>query len=72
MLFQDFVVSQNRPKSTHIIRLIQNHETHSFKSKFDSWPSGSATAVTEEGRGKVAGMSRSQVVQAFVDMYMEM
>lgn len=66
------MASQNRPKSTHIIRLIQSHETHSFKSKFDSWPSGSATTVAEEGRGKVAGMSRSQVVQGFIDIYTEM
>ena len=52
--FQEFVVSQNRPKSTSITRLIQGYEMHSFKSNFDSWPSGSAP-VAEEGRGKVAG-----------------
>ncbi|KAL8467528.1 hypothetical protein ACS0TY_030958 [Phlomoides rotata] len=57
---EDFVASQNRPKSTHIIRLIQSHETHSFKSKFDSWPSGSATTVAEEGRGKVAAFLKQQ------------
>lgn len=56
MIFQDFVASQNRPKSTHITRLIQGYETHSFKANFDSWPSGSAPSVAEEGRGKVAGM----------------
>jgi hypothetical protein len=53
---QDFVASQKRPKATRITRVIQGYETHSFKSNFDSWPSGSAsTAGAEEGRGKVAG-----------------
>ena len=52
---QEFVSSQNRPKSTRITRLIQGYESHAFKSNFDSWPSGSAAAGAEEGRGKVAG-----------------
>lgn len=52
---QEFLTGQNRPKSTRITRLIQGHETRSFKSNFDSWPSGSATPGNEEGRGKVAG-----------------
>ncbi|KAL0404906.1 UNVERIFIED_CONTAM: Villin-2 [Sesamum radiatum] len=56
---EDFVASQNRPKSTHITRLIQGYETHSFKSNFDSWPSGSAP-VAEEGRGKVAALLKQQ------------
>ena len=55
---QEFVASQNRPKSTRITRVIQGYETHSFKSNFDSWPSGSATTGAEEGRGKVAGEHR--------------
>ncbi|KAL2535054.1 Villin-2 [Abeliophyllum distichum] len=59
---EDFVASQNRPKSTHIIRLIQGYETHSFKSNFDSWPSGSAPSVAEEGRGKVAALLKQQGV----------
>ncbi|KAK4481700.1 hypothetical protein RD792_012608 [Penstemon davidsonii] len=57
---EDFVGSQNRPKSTHITRLIQGYETHSFKSKFDSWQSGSAPSVPEEGRGKVAALLKQQ------------
>jgi len=56
VIVQDFVASQKRPKATRITRVIQGYETHSFKSNFDSWPSGSAnTAGAEEGRGKVAG-----------------
>lgn len=56
-IVQDFVASQKRPKSTRVTRVIQGYETHSFKSNFDSWPSGSSatTAGAEEGRGKVAG-----------------
>ncbi|KAL7097893.1 hypothetical protein ACP275_10G172100 [Erythranthe tilingii] len=57
---EDFVTSQNRPKSTHITRLIQGYETHSFKANFDSWPSGSAPSVAEEGRGKVAALLKQQ------------
>jgi len=52
---QEFVASQNRPKSTRITRIIQGYETHAFKSNFDSWPSGSTSTNAEEGRGKVAG-----------------
>ncbi|KAL1555335.1 Villin-3, variant 2 [Salvia divinorum] len=57
---EDFVASQNRPKSTHLTRLIQGYETHSFKSNFDSWPSGSSAPVAEEGRGKVAALLKQQ------------
>ncbi|CAI9787539.1 unnamed protein product [Fraxinus pennsylvanica] len=57
---EDFLASQNRPKSTHIVRLIQGYETHSFKSNFDSWPSGSAPSVAEEGRGKVTAFLKQQ------------
>ncbi|XP_011078908.1 villin-3-like [Sesamum indicum] len=59
---EDFLASQNRPKSTHITRLIQGYETHSFKSNFDSWPLGSAPSVVEEGRGKVAALLKQQGV----------
>uniref|UniRef100_A0A3Q7JFB7 HP domain-containing protein n=1 Tax=Solanum lycopersicum TaxID=4081 RepID=A0A3Q7JFB7_SOLLC len=56
---EEFLSSQNRPKSTHVTRLIQGYETYSFKSNFDSWPSGSAPAA-EEGRGKVAALLKQQ------------
>ncbi|XP_018857284.2 villin-2-like isoform X2 [Juglans regia] len=59
---EEFVAGQNRPKSTQITRLIQGYETHSFKSNFDSWPSGSATPANEEGRGKVAALLKQQGV----------
>ncbi|KAL3533767.1 hypothetical protein ACH5RR_007288 [Cinchona calisaya] len=58
---EEFIASQNRPKSTQVTRLIQGYETHSFKSNFDSWPSGSAP-VAEEGRGKVAALLKQQGV----------
>ncbi|XP_073221965.1 villin-3-like isoform X2 [Cicer arietinum] len=59
---EDFVASQKRPKSTRVTRVIQGYETHSFKSNFDSWPSGSSatTAGAEEGRGKVAALLKQQ------------
>ncbi|XP_062168173.1 villin-3 isoform X2 [Alnus glutinosa] len=59
---EEFVASQNRPKSTRITRVIQGYETHSFKSNFDSWPLGSATPGNEEGRGKVAALLKQQGV----------
>lgn len=52
---QEFISSQNRPKSIRITRVIQGYETYAFKSNFDSWPSGSTAPGAEEGRGKVAG-----------------
>ncbi|OIT28462.1 PREDICTED: villin-2-like [Nicotiana attenuata] len=58
---EEYLTSQNRPKSTHVTRLIQGYETHSFKSNFDSWPSGSVPAA-EEGRGKVAALLKQQGV----------
>ncbi|XVF75780.1 hypothetical protein PTKIN_Ptkin13bG0214500 [Pterospermum kingtungense] len=59
---EDFVASQNRPKSTRITRVIQGYETNSFKSNFDSWPAGSAASGAEEGRGKVAALLKQQGV----------
>ncbi|KAJ0043511.1 hypothetical protein Pint_17881 [Pistacia integerrima] len=59
---EEFLASQNRPKSTRITRVIQGYETHAFKSNFDSWPSGSVTPGAEEGRGKVAALLKQQGV----------
>ncbi|XP_029126782.1 villin-3 isoform X2 [Cajanus cajan] len=57
---EEFLTSQKRPKSTRITRIIQGYETHSFKSNFDSWPSGSSTTSADEGRGKVAALLKQQ------------
>lgn len=51
---QELIHSPDRPHS-HIIRLIEGFETVVFRSKFDSWPQTTDVAVTEDGRGKVAG-----------------
>ncbi|XP_060174615.1 villin-2-like [Lycium barbarum] len=56
---EEYLANQNRPKSTRITRLVQGYETHSFKSNFDSWPSGS-TPAPEDGRGKVAALVKQQ------------
>ncbi|KAG9134742.1 hypothetical protein Leryth_001049 [Lithospermum erythrorhizon] len=57
---EEFVASQNRPKSTRITRLMQGYETREFKSNFDSWPSGTVPSGAEEGRGKVAALLKQQ------------
>eukprot|EP00258_Populus_trichocarpa_P027742 XP_024443761.1 villin-2 [Populus trichocarpa] len=59
---EEFVASQNRPKTTQLTRLIQGYETRSFKTNFDSWPAGSAAPGAEEGRGKVAALLKQQGV----------
>ncbi|ESQ52894.1 hypothetical protein EUTSA_v10016183mg [Eutrema salsugineum] len=59
---EEFLASENRPKATRVTRVIQGYESHSFKSNFDSWPSGSATPGNEEGRGKVAALLKQQGV----------
>ncbi|EOA28874.1 hypothetical protein CARUB_v10025119mg [Capsella rubella] len=59
---EEFLASENRPKATRVTRVIQGYESHSFKSNFDSWPSGSATTGNEEGRGKVAALLKQQGV----------
>lgn len=46
-------IDQLKPQ---IIRIIEGFETVLFKSKFDSWPQTPDVTVSEDGRGKVAGM----------------
>ncbi|XP_071737562.1 villin-2-like isoform X2 [Rutidosis leptorrhynchoides] len=57
---EEFILEQKLPKSTRVTRLIQGHETNSFKSNFVSWTSTSATPAIEEGRGRVAAMLKQQ------------
>lgn len=57
---EEFVKIQNKPKSTRITQITQGYEPRSFKSNFDSWPSGSAPSTGEEGRGKVAALLKQQ------------
>ncbi|KAF8398354.1 hypothetical protein HHK36_017281 [Tetracentron sinense] len=59
---EEFISSQSRPKSTRITKVIQGYETHSFKSNFESWSSGTGTLGAEEGRGKVAALLKQQGV----------
>ena len=53
---QEFISSQRRPKHTLVTRIIQGFETLSFRSNFDVWPLGGGATVSEDGRGKVAGV----------------
>ncbi|WOL06707.1 villin-3-like [Canna indica] len=57
---EDFIISENRPKTTRITQVIQGYETHSFKCNFESWPAGTGTSGGEEGRGKVAALVKQQ------------
>lgn len=61
---QELVHGSDRPKS-HIIRVIEGFETVMFRSKFDSWPQTTDVAVSEDGRGKVAG----QLLKYFLDKF---
>ncbi|KAG8372323.1 hypothetical protein BUALT_Bualt12G0054200 [Buddleja alternifolia] len=47
---------------SHVIRVIEGFETVMFRSKFDSWPQSTSTAVSEDGRGKVAALLKRQGV----------
>lgn len=51
---QELLSASDRPKS-QIIRVIEGFETVMFRSKFDSWPQTANVAMSEDGRGKVAG-----------------
>ncbi|KAL5219060.1 hypothetical protein ABZP36_019744 [Zizania latifolia] len=61
---EEFIATQNRPKTTRVTRVIQGYENHTFKSKFESWPVNSAAGNVnaEEGRGKVAALLKQQGV----------
>ncbi|CAL9039137.1 villin-2-like [Musa acuminata AAA Group] len=61
---EDFIISQNRPKTTHVTQVIQGYETHAFKSNFESWPASTVTGNSggEEGRGKVAALIKQKGV----------
>ncbi|XP_048570738.1 villin-2-like [Triticum urartu] len=58
---EEFIVKQNRPKTTRVTQVIQGYEDHTFKSKFDSWPvTNTAGASGEDGRGKVAALLKKK------------
>lgn len=53
---QGYLTGKERPKHTQITRIIEGFETLEFRSYFDKWPLNGQHPVSEEGRGKVAGM----------------
>ncbi|CAM0873252.1 unnamed protein product [Alopecurus aequalis] len=58
---EEFIIKQNRPKTTRVTQVIQGYENHTFKSKFESWPvSTTGNASAEEGRGKVAALLKKK------------
>ncbi|PWA69895.1 villin/Gelsolin, ADF-H/Gelsolin-like domain protein [Artemisia annua] len=56
---EEYLRDQERPTSK-IIRMIENFETVSFRSKFASWPKPGDVVASEEGRGKVAALLKRQ------------
>jgi hypothetical protein len=52
-----------------VIRIIEGFETAVFKSKFDKWPQAAEVAVSEEGRGKVAGLCSSPPMYRYTVLY---
>ena len=60
---QELVRAAERPKSL-IVRVIEGFETVMFKSKFESWPQTTNVTVSEDGRGKVAGLQ----INYFIDL----
>ncbi|XP_078179009.1 villin-2-like [Carex rostrata] len=63
---EDLIAKENRPKATRVTKVIQGHETNSFKSKFDSWTAvtNALTSSGEEGRGIVAALLKQQGLSA--------
>eukprot|EP01018_Ginkgo_biloba_P027698 Gb_29107 [translate_table: standard] len=59
---QEFISRENRPKHTRITRVIQGFETLPFQTNFGSWPVGSGTSGSEDGKGKVASLLKKQGV----------
>ncbi|KAI7748731.1 hypothetical protein M8C21_015892, partial [Ambrosia artemisiifolia] len=60
---EEYLRSQDRLKS-HIIRVIENFETVTFRSKFDAWPQSAEVAVSEDGRGKRQGVNVRGLLKA--------
>ncbi|XP_058113251.1 villin-4-like [Magnolia sinica] len=59
VVVEELLRGPDRAKS-HFIRIIEGFETVMFQSKFDSWPQTAETAVSEDGRGKVAALLKRQ------------
>ncbi|GAB2245996.1 hypothetical protein Droror1_Dr00001489 [Drosera rotundifolia] len=51
---EDLLRSLDRTRS-HVVRVIEGFETVAFRANFVSWPQSTQVAVSEDGRGKVAG-----------------
>ncbi|KAD2394195.1 hypothetical protein E3N88_41172 [Mikania micrantha] len=56
---EEYLRCQDRPKSK-LICVIENFETVSFQSKFDSWPQSNNVEASLDGRSKVAALLKRQ------------
>uniref|UniRef100_A0A0D6R508 HP domain-containing protein n=1 Tax=Araucaria cunninghamii TaxID=56994 RepID=A0A0D6R508_ARACU len=57
---EELIASQGQSKKAHNTRIVEGFETVMFKSNFDKWPQNTDTALSEDGRGKVAAMLKRQ------------
>lgn len=55
VVFEQKLLQKLDRSKSHVMRVIEGFETVVFKTKFDSWPPTAEVAVSEDGRGKVAG-----------------
>eukprot|EP00249_Psilotum_nudum_P017143 c26180_g2_i1 orf=638-3619(+) len=60
LVANDFTVKQKIPYPTQMICVIEGFEPREFKSKFASWPRCSGIPVSEDGRGKIAGLLKQK------------
>uniref|UniRef100_A0A453CTV5 Gelsolin-like domain-containing protein n=1 Tax=Aegilops tauschii subsp. strangulata TaxID=200361 RepID=A0A453CTV5_AEGTS len=57
---QKLLTGDSRTKS-HVMKMIEGYETVTFKSKFNEWPpTPDLKLSSEDGRGKVAALLKSQ------------
>ncbi|XP_024360709.1 villin-2 isoform X1 [Physcomitrium patens] len=59
---EGLITEHNTAKYTKITRVIEGFETLEFRSYFEKWPLNGHHTVSEEGRGKVAGILKQQGV----------
>ncbi|KAL0798285.1 hypothetical protein Bca101_053459 [Brassica carinata] len=60
---EEMIRSSERPKS-QMIRIIEGFETVTFRSKFGTWTQETNTTVSEDGRGRVAGVNVRGLMKA--------
>lgn len=57
---EELIAGKGKSKQAHVTRVMEGFETVMFKSNFDAWPQSTDTAISEDGRGKVAALLKRQ------------